>query len=580
MPLLAEQPQRMAREQVLLAQLAVQPWFQGDRWTPVDGGLEFAFTLHLLDKVFEAVLVYPRLFPDVPCYVRPRRKGEIWSTHQYVSGTLCLERGPDNWHRSVTGADMVHSAMMLLGTERLARRSRAIQPVRSRHIETTGQRMRFKTCRLILTQGCFDAIQTANWGAEGKLRVELALSYLDAHTVLVPLGVGEPSVSVHDVPSDVLRTESYPCTGWVVAHKAATSTTEFRSAQELRNALAEAWPWTEELGDMPEAVFVLGGGGELRGFLLNGGDHPTFRELAVVDAREVDGQRQPTHLSGIGGKTVAILGAGSVGSKVAVSLCRAGARHFVLVDDDTLGPENLVRNELTWRDVGFDKVEALKRQIELIAADVKVEVFRTHLAGQENPQVEARLAKRLIEVDLVVDATAAASAFLAAAALCRRAGIAMIWGEVFAGGGGGLIARSRPGQDADPLAIRAHIAGVLGTLPDVPKVATSRRYEGELDGEILVASDADVSALAAAMSQLTLDTLSQANPSDYPHAAYLLGFRKFWVFEQPFDTRPIDCSGVSATPDELSTLTPQEEDALQLLQKQLGNEDAASDRTL
>ena len=35
----------------------------------------------------------------------------------------------------------------------------------------------------------------------------------------------------------------------------------------------------------------------------------------------------------------------------------------------------------------------------------------------------------------------------------------MVWGEAFAGGFGALIARSRPGLDADPLRIRSYIVG-------------------------------------------------------------------------------------------------------------------------
>lgn len=570
MSLLAEQPQRMAREQLLLAQLTAQPWFETGQWSTVGEGLAFTFNLRILDKVYEAVLFYPSLFPEVPCYVRPRRKGESWSSHQYISGTLCLERGPDNWDTSVTGADMVRSAMTLLGTERLGKHLRGLPPVLSRHTETTGQRLRSKSHRLIVTQGFFDAIATAGGVESGKHRLEVAVNYLEAQTVVVALAVGEPQHKVHDVPSDVLRTEWFPCRGYLVGHADAASTRTFNDIQELRNALKEKWPWSDEPGDIPEALFLLGASGELRGFWLNGGEAPSISEFAVVDARENSGQRQPARLGGIGPLTVAIIGSGSVGSKVAVSLCRAGVRRFILVDDDTLGVENLVRNELTWRDVGFSKVEALKRQLLLVGSDVEVEVFHTRLAGQENPQSEARLAMALAKASVVVEATASPSAFLTAAGLCRRAGMAMVWGEVFAGGGGGLIARSRPGHEAAPLAIRSHIHGVLQTLPPVPKQATSRPYESEQEGEILVASDADVSALAAAMSQLTLDTLSGATPSDYPHAAYLIGFRKFWVFEQPFDTRPIDCSGITAARQDADELAPDEERALQLLKRQAG----------
>jgi tRNA A37 threonylcarbamoyladenosine dehydratase len=39
-------------------------------------------------------------------------------------------------------------------------------------------------------------------------------------------------------------------------------------------------------------------------------------------------------------------------------LARSGISNFVLVDSDIFLSENLVRNDLDWRDVGSDKVNA------------------------------------------------------------------------------------------------------------------------------------------------------------------------------------------------------------------------------
>ena len=47
------------------------------------------------------------------------------------------------------------------------------------------------------------------------------------------------------------------------------------------------------------------------------------------------------------------------------------------------------------------------------------------------------------------------------------------------------------------------------------------------------------------MTQFILDILcpQDSEPSAYPASAYLIGFRKYWIFKCPFDTYPIDCSG-------------------------------------
>ena len=65
-------------------------------------------------------------------------------------------------------------------------------------------------------------------------------------------------------------------------------------------------------------------------------------------------------------RTVALVGCGSMGSKIAVALARAGVGHFLLVDDDILLPENLVRHDLDWREIGTHKAASLSRRIQLV----------------------------------------------------------------------------------------------------------------------------------------------------------------------------------------------------------------------
>ena len=115
------------------------------------------------------------------------------------------------------------------------------------------------------------------------------------------------------------------------------------------------------------------------------------------------------------------------------------------------------------------------------------------------------------------------------------------------GGGGAMMARSRPTLDASPLELRNHIYGVLQTLEPIPEGKVNN-YGFQTQNQTYIASDADVTALAASMTQFTLDTLCTVDEqSSYPYSAYLIGFRKYWIFQCPFDTHPIDCSGALVT---------------------------------
>lgn len=68
----------------------------------------------------------------------------------------------------------------------------------------------------------------------------------------------------------------------------------------------------------------------------------------------------------LSGTEVLILGAGAVGSWVALQLCHSGVERLTLVDDDTVAMSNLNRSLYTLPDVGQPKVDALTRRLRAI----------------------------------------------------------------------------------------------------------------------------------------------------------------------------------------------------------------------
>jgi hypothetical protein len=113
----------------------------------------------------------------------------------------------------------------------------------------------------------------------------------------------------------------------------------------------------------------------------------------------------------LAGKQVAVVGCGSAGSKIAASLARSGVGRFILVDDDVLLPENLVRNELDWRDVGSHKADALSARLKLVNPAVVIEERRVRLSAQEASGSAASVLGVIASCDLIVDATANPSVF-------------------------------------------------------------------------------------------------------------------------------------------------------------------------
>ncbi|MCP6204742.1 hypothetical protein NL465_28985, partial [Klebsiella pneumoniae] len=90
---------------------------------------------------------------------------------------------------------------------------------------------------------------------------------------------------------------------------------------------------------------------------------------------------------------------------------------------------------------GKHKVEGVKSALSLISAGIEVDESIIRLAGQESSVFMASILNDLSKCDLLIDATANPEVFLQLSALAKRYKIPLCWGEIFAGGYGGMIAR-------------------------------------------------------------------------------------------------------------------------------------------
>jgi hypothetical protein len=133
----------------------------------------------------------------------------------------------------------------------------------------------------------------------------------------------------------------------------------------------------------------------------------------------------------------------------------------------------------------------------------------------------------------------------------------MVWAEVFAGGIGGMVARYQPGATPSPQRMRASITAWY-QLNNIPWEGRDSDYavtrEGE--GKVLVADDADVSAIAVHVTRMAIESLTAVHRLVYSHAAYVLGLKPGWLFDQAMDTYPIDVGSPEDSSSSGMTLSP------------------------
>ncbi|MCY3822191.1 MAG: ThiF family adenylyltransferase [Gammaproteobacteria bacterium] len=534
-----KRPERLAVELQAVEDLqANEPWLVRTRET-LPEGLTFAveFDINLNGEAVPFILKYPNLFPDAPPAVFPR-DGRRHSGHQYgTGGEMCLEYRSDNWDPSVTGALMITSTYRLLSGEQPAQDARAIVP--DAHRATLGQRLRDAKGRFLATPGfrAFVEEMAAGTCAPGTAIEHVAPGEVWVAYIAAIGPLTQPKWTETEIPA--VRVKPGPAVLVRVSALDEVAINKYEHIEELIRVSggSDSLPTKED--DSAQFV-VVADEKSARMFY-------TFRyegHWKVFQYRTVDLELQPQRLAriyvNVATKKVGILGAGSLGSKVAVTLARSGVQSFVLVDGDILQPGNLVRHELDARALGAHKVQGLEERIRAVAPRAEVKGWRVALGGQESSATTSSVLNDLGSCDLVIEATTNPQAFNFAAAAARGASKPMVWTEVYAGGIGGFVGRVRPGIDPPPHTARLQYSAWCRDQ-EVPWIGDDRGYDSQSpNGPTLVAADADVSVIAGHASRLALDTLMRPVASEFPHSAYVIGLAQAWIFSAPFDVRPFD----------------------------------------
>jgi sulfur-carrier protein adenylyltransferase/sulfurtransferase len=183
--------------------------------------------------------------------------------------------------------------------------------------------------------------------------------------------------------------------------------------------------------------------------------------------------------------------------------------NFLLVDDDLFFPDNLVRHDLDWRDVGTHKADSVARRIKLVNPAAECSNAEAHASADRNPadqsKASSRASQRATRSSTQLRTQACSITYAPPLLISKKP---MVWAEVFGGGFGGLIARYRPSREPDPASMRRAIENWCADQGKVlPRPA--HRYGGEPDAPA-IADDADVTVIAGHAARMAIDLLSLA----------------------------------------------------------------------
>ncbi|WP_416355809.1 ThiF family adenylyltransferase [Aureimonas phyllosphaerae] len=531
------QPARAKAERRGVAALMDRsPWLTSVVWgIDEEARLTANFVVRHADEDFPLVMTYPEYFPDVPPVVVPVDRRRL-SAHQYPAGDLCLEWRADNWSSDVTGVDMITSAYDLIAGERSGEDAPRVP---SAHDVPLGQAVRNEVLRLVVDKEVLG--QLRSHPGMSRTPVWLRMRFAAGCIVTFIEFPEDPDALDPSGRNHLDGTWSRRCDAVRIA-------TDFTLRPDCTIEILASFVRSLGHDELADKVSSDAGGvylivvsdTDVTLLLIDGagGARTITRDVTIVIPEEGDRRNHATN-EVLESRAVGIVGCGSVGSKIAVSLARAGVGRFVLVDPDIMLPINLQRHDLDGRFIGTHKVDGLRQRLQDVSGKATVVARRVTLGGQESAETLASVLDDLAGCDLVIEATADPQVFNYCASLARTRSVAMLWVEVLAGGIGGLFARSRPEVDPPPQEARRQILAWTEAR-GVPAPTTSDIPYAAGEGAVLVADDGDVSTIAAHATRLAIDTLVRPETSLFPYSAYFVGLTRSWIFDAPFDTWPVE----------------------------------------
>ena len=556
----------------------------------IRGEIQIDETIKKLD------LVYPHFYPSECPTIFPIPRGEKWSMHQFGGdGALCLEFGADNWEPTLfTAADLIYSLLKLLCFEKIVSKKRlSVDAIPSRHKSTLGEELRGKYYRFFGTSNFHSSLEHIN----GVVKWRVRLIWLEESCIIYPIELPIGTRVDESVPN-LLRNKYYYYDGVAIELNSQAD----KGLLESVSNISEVNLVIEKMSTHKNKIVI----GETEGFRIK--DYNTFLPVLLFSSKEcyrvfvlrdTNGKTEASpagiiedgfvHMSAristetfdlLKKKKIGIVGLGSAGSKIAVSLARSGIANFVLVDDDIMLPGNVVRNELDFTDVGGHKVNQVASAIKKVSKQAILVLHKIGIGSQSNTAIHEKVLADLRTCDVIVDCTANPNCFLILAMACNQSKKPLVWLEVFGGGLGGLVARSDPVREPCPLCVRRALNCQLSKYPPAPHI-TGEAYELRIRNmQPVVALDADVSFVSSIAVHTVINLLTN-NP---PTAAILLfGLKQEWIFTNPYQFIPIkvtkndwNCPECWQQIDEKKTISSLEEEKLKAILKDFKKEEDAN----
>ncbi|MCM1197028.1 MAG: ThiF family adenylyltransferase [Roseburia sp.] len=373
--------------------------------------VNFKIVVHGIE--YEFLAIFPKYFPYQPIIID--KITDFKTGHSYKNGSMCLKWGVDNWDSGITLTKLIDNLYDLLFDE---------NPLGLEHgksesgdVFSLGQKLLYidEEC-IILPYDLLKYVKQTR--GTMTLFTKKCKSGKKVHYVSK---VDETNL-IHSKRKPKEVTIQYVCLKETIQELSC----------ENANSLKEKYCLTSQ-----QEEFFLLFTFDNYGIFIKNDDKPYYVEV-IVEKYEIESRSglEQECLS----KKITILGLGSVGSRVALDLARAGFSNFYFVDNDIMLPYNTLRHELTNINVGEYKVYEIKDKIiNEINSNVNIDCSTLNILGQESTRAVDAFLRKCSMSDVIIDCTADDNLLLLVDHVSTDKKIPIISGTVIPGGLGNII---------------------------------------------------------------------------------------------------------------------------------------------
>ena len=214
-------------------------------------------------------------------------------------------------------------------------------------------------------------------------------------------------------------------------------------------------------------------------------------------------------LRGLEAHTVAFLGCGCLGSKIALNLAASGLKNFTLIDFENVEPYNTVRQEVTINSFGFKKVDAFGMRLSQVNPEVSINPLAFCIGEANNATSERDAFAAFAKSSLIVDTIGNHGVSRWLNDLASDLAVPAIFASVTNGAWGGEIVRYRPGSSG---CWRCWNSEYYDSRP--PEEPSNGFYAPGCNQTSFTGTTYDAEMVASIASSLIADTLLPDGPNN------------------------------------------------------------------